>query len=126
MEYILLIIGTYLMMAVNRRLLGIPGFFYYSSVRPFLRLRFRDKLLRVEEVYYWEMADQLGNMAQLAILPGYLVAFDLISPQSVWMKFGVFLLVNYIWWGIYAAYQVEKHIPRTPALRPRPARVQET
>ncbi|WP_124728260.1 hypothetical protein [Staphylospora marina] len=126
MEYILLIIGTYLMMAVNRRLLGIPGFFYYSSVRPFLRLRYGEKLLRVEEVYYWEMADQLGNMAQLAILPGYLIAFDLIVPGTLWGKFGVFLLVNYIWWGICAGYQVEKYIPQTPALRPRPAKVRES
>jgi len=122
MTYLLLLIATYLLVAVNRRLLGIPGFFYYSSVRPFLRIIFQGKLPKVEEVYYWEIAETTGNQAQLVILPAYFIAFDLLPLGTWWMKLAVFLFLNYVWWGISGVMQVKKYIPQTPALRPRAVR----
>jgi hypothetical protein len=122
MTYLLLLIATYVFISINRRLFGIPGFFYYSSVRPILRAYFREKLVKVEEVYYWEMAETLGNRAQLAILPAYFVAFDLLTYLLAWQKWLVFLFLNYLWWVVFAAYQVKGFIPQTPALRPRTTR----
>ncbi|MBA4543333.1 MULTISPECIES: hypothetical protein [Thermoactinomyces] len=122
MAYLLLLIATYIFMSINRRLLGIPGFFYYSSVRPIVGIYFRDKLLKVEEVYYWELAETLGDRAQLAILPAYFVAFDLLSFLEIWQKWLVFLFLNYLWWVVFAAYLVKGFIPQTPALRPRTTR----
>lgn len=122
MTYLLLLIGTYVLIGVNRRLLGIPGFFYYSSIRPLLRLIFREKLPKVEEVYYWEIAETTGNHVQLAILPAYFITFDLLPLEPWWMKLAVFLFVNYVWWVLSGANQVKKYIPQTPALRPRTIR----
>jgi hypothetical protein len=126
MTYILLIVLTYLLMAANGRLLGIPGFFYYSSVRLWLRLYFGEKLALVEKVYFWEMMDMLGRMAQLSILPAYIITFDLFPLHSRWMEAGVFLWLNYVWWMVYAVRMVRLFIPQIPELGPRPARMQET
>ncbi|MBA4602181.1 hypothetical protein [Thermoactinomyces mirandus] len=123
MIYILLLVLTYLLIALNRQLLGIPGFFHYSGVRPFLKWYFRDKLKRVEEVYYWKMAESLGNQGQWSILPAYVLSFDLIDLKIFWLKVTVFMLVNYLWWLFCAASLVKKYIPQTPALRKHMARV---
>jgi hypothetical protein len=125
MTYLLLFIATYVFMAINRRLLGIPGFFYYSSVRPWLRALFHDKVYKVEEVFYWEIAETLGDRAQLAILPAYFVAFDLFDFMQLWQQWVIFILLNYGWWVIYAAHQIKEYIPQTPALRPRTARTRQ-
>ncbi|MFC7442562.1 hypothetical protein [Laceyella putida] len=127
MTYLLLIILTYFMVAANRRLLGIPGFFYYNCVRPFLKLAYRDKVNRVEEVYYWDMAEAVGEKAQWAILPSYVLAADLLPQMELWVHITAFCLVHYLWWGVLAFQQVKKYIPQTPALRPRttPARAQQ-
>ncbi|MBA4493844.1 hypothetical protein ACFO25_14940 [Paenactinomyces guangxiensis] len=123
MTYIILIFLTYFLMVLNGRLLGIPGFLYYSSVRPVLRLYFHEKLARVEEIYYWEMADTIGRMAQLSIIPAYLVAIDLLRLKALWVELAVFFVLNYLWWVIYAAWKVKHFIPQTPALRPRTSRL---
>lgn len=119
MIYICLLILSYLFISINRALLGIPGFFYYSSVRPVLKMYFREKLFKVEEVYYWEMAESLGDRALWSILPAYVLAFDLLDLSIVWVKAGTFLFINYMWCLFYAATLVKEYIPQTPALRPR-------
>ncbi|MGA8941347.1 MAG: hypothetical protein WB502_01315 [Thermoactinomyces sp.] len=123
MTYLLLLILTYLLIALNRYLLGIPGFFAYSGVRPLLKRYFRNKLLKVEDVYYWKMAERLGNRGQWSILPAYILAFDLLDLKILWLKAIIFLLVNYLWWLYYAGSLVKEYIPQTPALRQRMARV---
>lgn len=127
MSYILLIILTYLMIAANRRLLGIPGFFYYNTVRPFLKLVYHDKVNRVEEVFYWDMAESVGERAQWAILPSYVLVADVLPQTEPWVDIVAFCLVHYLWWGVLSFLQVKKYIPQTPALRPRPTstRVQQ-
>ncbi|AUS09863.1 hypothetical protein C1X05_14225 [Laceyella sacchari] len=127
MTYLLLIILTYLMMAANRRLLGIPGFFYYNCVRPFLKLAYRDRVNRVEEVYYWDMAEAVGEKAQWAILPSYLIAIDILPQMEWWIHAIVFGVIHYLWWVFLSFQQMKKYIPQTPALRPRtsPSRVQQ-
>lgn len=123
MTYILLLLLTFLLIALNRELLGIPGFFHYSGVRPVLKRYFGSKLLKVEEVYYWEIAESLGNRGQWAILPAYILTFDLIDLKTLWLKAILFLLLNYLWWLFYAAALIKEYIPQTPALRQRMARV---
>ncbi|WP_131923807.1 hypothetical protein [Hazenella coriacea] len=119
MTYILILIATFLLMGLNWKLLDIPGFFYYSSVRPCLLLIFKERLSKVEDVYYWEIVGAVGTMAHLSLLPAYIISFDLLSISPIGLRWVSFFLINYIWWLFYSYRKVKEHTAETPALCPR-------
>lgn len=114
MIYIILIILTFFMMGLNWKLLDIPGFFYYSSVRPILKEIYREKLLSIEKLYYWEIVGSVGTMASLSLLPTYIFVFDLLQLAQLWLEITIFIVLNYMWWFIYAFKQIRLYVPRIP------------
>lgn len=119
MTYILLIIATFFLMWLNGKLLDIPGFFYYSCVRPILGIFYKKKLSMVEDVYFWEIVASVGTMAHLSLIPAYILSFNLVKFEPEWIHFLLFFILNYLWWIIYSYRQVNEYLSRTPALRPR-------